>query len=96
MDIARLLNGGTKFIDCDPASDVEREDGLIAVAFGGAGSGSVPMDRKGKKGKGKGKTISTKPTEEMSIETIIDEKPSKKIVEKYLKMRIDSILDDDE
>jgi len=95
MDVSKLLNGGCKMIDCDPASDCERDDNLISVAFGGAGSGGQIADMNGKKKKGKAKLITTKPSEDMSIETIIETKPSKKVVEKYIKMRIDSILDED-
>lgn len=95
MDVAKLLNGGCKMIDCDPASDCERDDNLLSTAFGGEGSGGQIADKSGKNKKGKAKLVASKASEDMSIETIIETKPSKKVVEKYLKMRIDSILDED-
>lgn len=94
MDILKLLNE-TKFIDCDPASDIEEEKDRVVYS-------TKETSNSDKKEKGK-KTVKRRAVlvqkdidEETSIETIIEEKPSKKVIEKYIKMRIQSILDEDD
>jgi hypothetical protein len=94
MDIAKLLNGGCKFIDADPCSDAEYGEDVVSSSVPSAGAGSGVV-KKGKKGK-KPKLVESKASsEDMSLAQIIEDKPSKKVIEKYIKMRIEQILDED-
>lgn len=94
MDIAKLLNGGCKFIDMDPASDAENGEDVVYSSVPSAGAGSGVTNRKNKKIKPKLVESKTS-SEDMSLAQIIEDKPSKKVIEKYIKMRIEQILDED-
>lgn len=85
MDWAAVLERGV--IDPDPASDVEREPSSYTRVV-------EETNKKGKKGK---KTVVSKVSSspgELSVSSIVEEMPSKKIVMEFLKMRVSEILEE--
>jgi hypothetical protein len=92
MDILKLL-ATTQFIDADPASDAEERPMMTNA---GAGMGKASEGKKGKKSKKtEAKYVSNEMTDELSIESIIEDKPGKKKIIKFLKNRIEHYLDSD-
>jgi hypothetical protein len=94
MDILKILNS-VPMIDMDPASDVEREEG-----------GTVKLERKeihgesqgaGKKKKSKAVAVKAQRAEGEgpTVATIIEERPSKKVVSDFLRMRIAQLVAED-
>ena len=95
MDMLKILNS-TTFIDADPASDIEDKPTVSRTkAFGGAGAESKD-EPKGKKGKKiKTRLVRNEVDDELSLEGIIEDKPGKKTVIKFLKARIEYYLNSD-
>lgn len=93
MDILKILNS-TTFVDADPASDIEDKP---TVSRGGAKAKElVPAPKAVAKGKkGKVRLVRNEVDEELSLESIIENKPGKKIVIKFLKARIEHYLNSD-
>lgn len=96
MDILKILSS-VPMVDMDPASDVEREEG-----------GTVKLERKEihnesvaetKTKKKRTKAVAIKAPraegEGPTVATIIEEKPSKKVVCDFLRMRISQLMMDD-
>ena len=93
MDMLKILNS-TTFIDADPASDIEDKP---TVSRGGAKAKElVPAPKVMKKGKkGKVRLVRNEVDDELSLEGIIEDKPGKKTVIKFLKARIEYYLNSD-
>lgn len=89
MDIFKLLNGGTSFIDHNPDSDTDNNTSRIVHISGGGG-----MDSKEKPKKMKSRKVETSP-ESLTYKEIIEEKPNKAKMIKYLKARIEALVDED-
>jgi len=93
MDILKLL-ANTTFIDADPASDAEDNKTSVIRNM----NHSAPVETSVKKGKGKVKprlVAAEIDPDELSVESIIADKPGKKKIVKFLKARIQHYLDDD-
>ena len=93
MDIRKILSL-TKFIDNDPDSDVEREEGLTVSK-----AGPVMLNEQNggkKKGKKAVEVMAKMNPDDLNIAYIIGETPPKKKVVEYIKLRIQQLLDEDE
>jgi hypothetical protein len=93
MDILKLL-ATTKFFDADPSSDAEDRPNTTRTTISGAPVAVKASEGKKSK-KGKAHLVSNEIADEMSIEGIIEDKPGKKKVIKFLKARIQHYLDSD-
>lgn len=95
MDMLKILNS-TTFIDADPASDIEERPSVSrSNTYGGAGA-EPKAEPKGKKGKKiKPRLVKNEVDNELTIEGIIEDKPGKKTIIKFLKARIEYYLNSD-
>jgi hypothetical protein len=91
MDIWKVLSE-TRIIDIDPASDVERDEGLTVKK-----EGNITINpSKNKKNKKAVSVMSKMASDDLTIDYIISETPPKKKVIQFIKNRIQELLDEDD